>query len=109
MKKIIVFVLCFMFMTSIVLATADYFSTNKGGIYGKFTKTKKPEAGQLKFYGLETRAATTEIVSGEAIMGVQKDATGYYLYIIAEGPTDTYVYRTIRIGQIATNDAITLP
>jgi hypothetical protein len=109
MKKIIALVVCFMFMAGVALATADYFSTNKGGVYGKFTKTKKPEAGALKFYSVETRAATTEIVSGEAIMGVSVDGTGYYLYIIAEGPTNTYTYRTIRIGQLATYDAIALP
>ena len=107
MKKIIGLILCLALMAGVIFAAADYFSTNTGGITGKFTKTKKPMAGQLKFNSIETRAATTEISSGEAIMGVARDGEGTYLYIIEEGPTDTYLYRTLRVG--ATNDAIALP
>lgn len=109
MKKIIALFVCIVFMAGIALATADYFSTNKGSKTGVFTKTKKPMAGYLKFYGLETRAASTEISSGEAVIGVAFDGTTPYLYIIARPTSTTVSYRTIQVGQLATYDAVTLP
>jgi hypothetical protein len=107
MKKFVALFLCLLLASSAVLAAADYIGINKGGKYGAYSKTNAPELQYLKFYGVGTRAATTEIATGEAIMGVAVDGSGPYLYVYYEGPTNTYNYRTIRIG--ATNDAIALP
>ena len=111
MKKFIALVLCLTFSAGLAFATADYITTNRSAINGKFTKTTIPQVDRLEFYGRDvvTTTASTEISSGEVTMGVSFDATSPYIYIVAKDHSDNYHYRTIRIGQLATYDAVTLP
>lgn len=108
MRKLIVSLLMVLLSCGVALAAADTLRVIDGST-SKITKTSDPQLDTVQFYGLHTRATSTEVSSGEALIGFVPTATGGYLYIISKPTATTAFYRTIGIGVVATNDAIALP
>lgn len=111
MKKLIVSLVLIMFLAPLALATlaSDYYSTNVGSAYGKFVKTKTPVTDKIHLNAYSTKAATAELSAGECFIQLLDNTGGdIKLYIGAKDKAGAYYYRTIELGKLATNDAITV-
>lgn len=107
MNRFIACLLAILFLSSVSLALtveSDVYSTNKGGISGKFTKTKTPLTKQIKLNGYEAKIATadaaTTVKAYSCNIAFVPGATTSesFIYIIGKTTAGATCFRTLSMN-----------